>query len=257
MKAHPSMGLVVAGGLYQVFLSKMPRLLGQLGPLKASSFSVARRLVNSLHGGYAVSHYAAMEQCSLIWIAVPEDTLERVVRDLAAQMPVHRTMVVLCDMERASSWPNPLRVAGARMASVNVVGDAREGLLTGEGDPDTLRVLHRVFAQERRRFLELLPDTKASFFAGIEMATRLLLPWIDASMTCFRAAGLTRSQATELMESLSGRTARAYARSGRKAWNRRSDASLGKTRERDMEAIAAVSTLYAEGVRLSLAHFEQ
>src|SRR5262249_17838165 len=151
------------------------------------------------------------------------------------------------------------RAAGARMASVNSLGEGREGLLMGEGHPDTLRVLRGVFARERSRFLEVLPDTKAIYFAGIEMATRLLLPWMDASTACLRAAGLSRTEATGLMESLSGRMARAYANAGRVAWNRRSASALRKTLERDIKALVAVDArlgaLYAEGVRLSLAHF--
>ena len=37
-----------------MFLSRMPTLLEQLGPIKATSFHVARRSANSLHAGYAV-----------------------------------------------------------------------------------------------------------------------------------------------------------------------------------------------------------
>jgi len=260
MKNGAPMGLVVAGGLQRLFLSRMPALLEHVGPVKASSFTVARRMVKSLQAGYAVSHYSALETCSLIWIAVPENTLERVVRDLAAQMPIEQTMVVLCDIIRDSSWPNALSAAGARIATVNVVEEGRGGLLLGEGHPETLRVLRRLIAREHTRFLEVLPETKAVYLAGIDMATRLLLPWIDASTICLRSAGLSRSEAMELIESLSGRIAHAYANVGRRVWNRRSAASLGETLEREVEALAAIDprlgALYAEGVRLSLAHFE-
>src|SRR5262249_37296897 len=150
------------------------------------------------------------------------------------------TMVVFCDMVRDSSWPNALRNAGARMASVNVVEEGREGLLMAEGHPDTLRALRGVFARERSRLVEVLPDTKAVYLAGIEMASRLLLPWIDGAPVCLGAAGLSRREATELMESRRGRMPRVYVNAGRVAWNRRTAASLRKTLERDVEALAAV-----------------
>jgi hypothetical protein len=259
MKSDQSMGLVIAGGLNRLFLSRMPTLLEQLGPVKASSFHVARREANSLRAGYAVSHYSALELCSLIWIAVPEDTLDRVMRDMAAQMPVHSTMVVLCDMVRDSSWPNPLRKAGARMASINLVGETRDGVFMGEGHEDILRAVRRLFARERRRFIEVLPTTKATYFAGLHFGTQFLLPWIDAAASCLRAAGLTRAQATQMVETLCSRTVRAYVHTGRKAWDGRSAAAVRKTLERDAETLGLIDgrlgDLYAEGIRLVWSHF--
>jgi hypothetical protein len=90
----------------------MPSVLARLGPVKASSFQVARRLGNSLRAGFAISHYSALELCPLIWIFEPEHSVDRVFRDLAAQMPVHRTMIVLCECVRDSQHPSPLRTAG-------------------------------------------------------------------------------------------------------------------------------------------------
>lgn len=259
MTKDPSTGLVVSGGLQRQFLSRMPALLEQLGPVKASSFRVARQIANTLHAGYAISHYSALEACKLIWIAVPETTLERVVRDLTAQMPVHRTMVVLCNMARDSSWPNALRAAGARMATVNQVGEGRESVLMGEGHADTLRAARKVLGPAQHRFVEIRPYTKAIYFAGISLSTQLLLPWIDASTGCLRAAGLARSQATELVASLSAKIMRAYASGGQKAWNRGAEAALHKSANRDAERLASIDPrlgqLYGEGVRLALAHF--
>ena len=259
MKAEPSMGLVLAGGLHHLFLSRMPTLLEQLGPIKATSFHVARRSANSLHAGYAVSPYSALEGCSLIWIAVAESAFDRVALDLAAQMPIHRTMIVLCDMVRDSASPNPLRSAGARIATVNQVSVGRAAILMGEGHEDTLRRLRRLFAPEQRRFMEVLPAAKATYFAGVNLASQLLLPWIDAAAECLRNAGLSRAEATELIASLSERSVRSYSSAGRKAWNRRSAAMLRKALEKDAERLGALDpslgALYAEGIRLSFAHF--
>jgi len=46
MKKNRVTGLVSAGGISESFLQRMPVLLGALGPVKAASFPVARRIVN-------------------------------------------------------------------------------------------------------------------------------------------------------------------------------------------------------------------
>src|SRR5215472_2692324 len=110
-------GLVCSGGASQSFLARMPALLAHLGPIRAPTFRVSRQLANSLRAGYAASHYSALESCPMVWFATPESGLERTVRDFTAQTPIHGTMVVLCDYTRDSRAPNPLRSAGARIAS--------------------------------------------------------------------------------------------------------------------------------------------
>lgn len=247
MKPDQSMGLVIAGGLHRLFLSRMPALLGRLGPVKGASFQVARRESNSLRAGYAVEPYSALEMCDLIWIAVSEDALDRVVSEMAAQIPMHKTMIVLCDSVRASTWAQPLIRAGAKMASVNAIDEAREGMLIMEGEPDVLRCLRKLFARERHKVLEIEPMGKATYFAGIDFGTRMLMPWIDASTACFRAAGLTRSQATDLVQDLCARAVRAYVTGGVKT----SHAAAPNPALADRH----LAELYAEGIRLSPGHF--
>ena len=91
MKTDRVSGLVGAGGVTRSFLARMPKSLATLGPIKAASFRVARRLSNTLRAGYAVSDYAALQPCTLIWLAVPDPMLDRVVRDLCARTPLKGT----------------------------------------------------------------------------------------------------------------------------------------------------------------------
>jgi predicted short-subunit dehydrogenase-like oxidoreductase (DUF2520 family) len=265
MKSRHAMGLVSAGGASQSFLARWPALLAQLGPIKASSFQVARRLANTLHAGYAVSHYSALEFCPLIWIVSPESGLERVIRDLASQTPMHRTMVVLCGVVRDSLPASPLRKRGARIASLNAVETGRdaqpyERLFVGEGDPDALRLMRRLLAADGRKMIEIRPAAKPLYFAGVHLATHLLLPFVSASVEVLRAAGLTRPEATRLAEHLAARAVRAYSRAGRKAWNRSAANTLRRALESDVETVRAADkrwgVLYAEGIRRALAYFD-
>src|SRR5580704_9596730 len=88
-------GLISAGGVAQSFLVRLPSLLASIGPVKAASLRVARRISNSLCVGHAVEHYSDLEKCRLIWIAVPDAALDRVMHDLALHVPAAGKMVVL------------------------------------------------------------------------------------------------------------------------------------------------------------------
>src|ERR1700689_4677783 len=140
------MGLICAGGVNQSFLARMPALLGRVGPIKASSYRVARQIANTLRTGNAASHYSMLEACPVIWAFVPEADLDRILRDLVAQTPFQearrrKTMVVLCDCVRDSLAACALRAAGARVASLNPIPGSREQIFVAEGHRDTLRML--------------------------------------------------------------------------------------------------------------------
>jgi hypothetical protein len=261
MKSDQGTGLVAAGSVSQSFLARMPALLAQLGPVKASSSQAARQVAKALRAGYAVSHYSALELCPLIWIVVPETSLDRIVRDLAAQMPVHRTMIVICGCDRESTWPNALRSAGARLATLNTVDDARARTFIAEGHPDTLRAIRRIVMDDKRRLIQLYPSSKPLFIAALQLSSDLLLPWVDAAVEALRAAGFSRSEATEVTGDWVKRTLRLYDNSGPKAWNRHVAARARRALDRVPAAISGqkprVAALYAEGLRLALAHFGQ
>jgi hypothetical protein len=261
MKPDQGTGLVTAGSVNQSFLARMPALLAQIGPVKASSSQAARHVAKSLRAGYAVTHYSALELCPLIWVAVPEASLDRIVRDLAAQMPVHRTMIVICGCDRESSWPDALRRAGARIATLNAVDDPRASTFVAEGHPDTLRAIRRVVMNDKRRLIQLNPSSKPLFIAAAQLSTDLVLPWMDAAVDALRAAGFSRSEATEVTGSWVKRSLRLYDNSGPKAWNRHAAARAKRALDRGLGGIGnqepQVAALYSEGLRLALAHFGQ
>jgi hypothetical protein len=259
MKRAP-MGLVAAGGVTRSFLSRMPVLLGHVGPVKAASFRVARRIANSLRAGDAVLNYSELEPCHLIWIAVPDAGLDRVFRDLAAAGSLSGKIVVLCGSTRDSFWPSPLLGGGARLATLNCVEESNERLFVAEGDPDAMRELRRVIAAEKRRMIELRAASKALYLSGVHLAAHLLLPWIAASVESLRDAGFSRLEATQLANALGGRALRAYVKAGPKAWSPTAAENLRLSVARDIEAIrgvdARLAALYSDGVEQALRYFE-
>jgi hypothetical protein len=261
MKPEPVTGLVGAGGVTRSFLARMPVVLRSLGPVKAESFRVARRIANTLCAGYAVPNYGALEACSLIWIAVPEPIFDRVLGDLAAQTPLAHTTVVLCDSVRDSRSPGPLRAKRARVASLNAVPESDERTFVAEGDPDAVAELRHVLAAEKRKLIELTPSSKALYFSGVHLATHLLLPWIAGSLESLRGAGFTRTEAAHLAQGLGARTLRSYGKAGAKAWNRDEVLAACRGMEANLGAIRAadprLAALYEKGVDLALAFFER
>lgn len=256
-----STGLVCAGGVSRSFIARLPELLSTVGPVKAASFRVARRIVNSLRAGYAVEHYNELSACRVIWVAVPDSMLERVTRDLAAHAQLQGKMVVLCGCECDSLWPGPLRTASARVASFNALDESDEPALVAEGHPDVIRELRRLAATEKRKLIEIRPGSKAFFFAGVHLGTHLFLPWIAAAVESLRAAGFTRTEATRVVESMGARTLRAYGKAGRKAWSRAASGDLRRAFDRDLKTIRAVdprlAALYAEGIDTALRYFDE
>ena len=260
MKPVLRMGLIAAAGTTRSFLSRMPVVLGRIGPVKAASFRVARRIANSLRAGEAVKNYTDLASSNFIWIAVPDVGLDRVFRDLAAATSLAGKIVVLCGSSRDSYWPSPLLGGGARVATLNCVEESDERLFVAEGDPDAMRDLHRVMAAEKRRLIELRAASKALYLSGVHLASHLLLPWIAASVESLRDAGLSRVEATRLANALGGRALRSYIKAGRKAWGPSAAESLRLSVTRDLDTIRGVdpklAALYAEGVEQALRYFE-
>jgi|HubBroStandDraft_4_1064222.scaffolds.fasta_scaffold85714_2 predicted short-subunit dehydrogenase-like oxidoreductase (DUF2520 family) len=254
------MGMIGAGGVNRSFLARMPMLLGRMGPVKAASFRVARRIANTLRAGHAVTNYAAMAPCDLIWIAVPDIGIDRVSRDLAAATPLAGKIVVLCASALDSFWPGPLLAAGALVATLNCVEESGERVFVAEGDPMAMRELRRVIAADKRKLIELRAASKALYFSGVHLATYLLLPWIAASVESLRDAGLSRVEATHVANALGGRALRAYAKAGPKAWSPLAAELLRLSIARDLDTIHGVdpklAALYANGVEQALRYFE-
>lgn len=218
MKGGRAAGLICAGGVGQSFVARFPALLASVSLVKATSFRVARRIANSLRAGRAVEHYAELAQVDLIWIAVPDAALESMIRNLAAEIDGKEKRIVLCDTARDSLWPDSLQKAGARIASINAIGPNDE-MLIAEGHPHALREVRRFAAADHRKVIEIRPGSKRLFLAGVHLATHIALPGIAAAVESLRVAGFSRAEATRLVEELGGRTLRAYAKAGPKAWS--------------------------------------
>jgi len=251
MKFQKPAGLIGARGVNQSFLARLPAVLAQLGPVKGSSLKVSRRIANGLGAGFGVNDYRELEPCGFIWILAPETALDCVIGELASAVTLTGKTVVLCDALRDSLRPSPLRMAGARVVTLNCLPESSERKFVGEGNRTALAELRKLLAADRRKLIELRPATKPLYFAGAYLGSQLLIPWIAGAAESFRAAGLSREEAVSVVEALGVRALRAYAKAGDKAWNRATAERLQRAIARDLETLrfkdSRLAALFSDG----------
>ncbi len=219
MKRQRPAGLVGAGGVTRSYLARMPALLGRLGPVKGASLRVSRRIANGLRAGTGVSDYSAFKSCQMIWIAVPEASLDAVSAALASAVPLAGKIIVLCDVMRDSFWPSPLRTAGALLVTMNCLPESDERTFVAEGKETAICELRKILALDGRKLIHLKPASKALYLSGIHLGAHLLLPWIGGAVESLRASGFTRAEAARVVQALGSHALRAYDKAGRKALN--------------------------------------
>ena len=259
MKFVKKAGLAGAGGVGRMSLTRMPALLRHLGPVKSSTYRVARRLTNALKHGNAVRDFSEFADCH-IWITGPESWIGDAFAELAATIPLRGKIVILSDAWRDSRSFSVLRSAGAHTASLNAVEESGERLFIAEGHPEALRYLRGVLAAERRKLIEIEPSSKVLYFAGVQFGANLILPWIAAAVEALRAAGFSRQDATLLVQALGSRALRGYGKGGRRAWNAAKTAELHRIIHRELPVLRAkesdLAKLYESGIARARAFFE-
>jgi hypothetical protein len=259
MKVRTSAGLVGAGGVNQSFLARMPGLLERIGPVKGSSLRVSRRISNGLRSGTGVGDYAPFASCELIWLAVPEPSLDAISTALAAAISLHGKAIVLCDVMRDSFWPSPLRTAGARVATLNCIPEMGERIFVADGHPGVLAQLRKLLALERRELIELHPAAKPLYLSGLHLTADLLLPFIAGAVEGLRGAGFSRNKAARVVEHIGSRALRSYAKAGPKAWKRVLAERLHRAILHDFEAVRQrdprLAALVAEGFPVAVKYF--
>lgn len=218
MKQTPSVGLITAGSVGRTLAAQFPRLPEYLGPVKATSFRVASRIVNALRGGYAVAEYERLNDARLILIHVPDSHLRRVVEELVQSELTWRSKVVLLSSRhRDSESLAMLARGGAAVASMNLVdGLSRQFIV--EGERPAIRATRRFLEGQGARTLEIHRHAKPLYLAGLTIATDLLTAIAGAAAESLRKSGLSRVQAMLLVEAWISLSAHSYVKTGKKAW---------------------------------------
>lgn len=260
MKA-PSLGLVGAGALGRSFLCRLPALRDRLGPVLATSYRLASRLVNSLDAGYPIEQYQELDTAQIILIAVPDYLLPDVLAGLvAAELDWRQKLVILCESREDCTAMAPLARRGAGTASLGPI-PGLSGHFIVEGERRAVREAKRLFRDGAARVHELACGGKGLFMAALTFSGSLLLPVADAAARCLRAAGLPAAATNAINGALLEKARRAYLHAGRKAFGGvLADRDEGEV-ARELAALEHVDPSLAEAyrvlARLAMERFER
>ena len=211
--------LQAAGKTRDSFLRRLPFLEEALGPVRSTSFRLARRIVNILGAGHAVDDLSTFHEANLVLLALPEMQVACVVDDLVkAPFSWKNKTVVLCDSQMDSGVLSKLAFLGASTGSLTPVPSLDNGLFITEGDLRAVRLARQLVSREGVRVLQMTRGRKSLFDAAIGFSTGLALPLFTATVETMRGCGMTQRDAVFLADRMVQRTLRAYLKAGRKGW---------------------------------------
>ena len=259
MRTHDKHGLIGAGAVPRSFLSRLPSLQRKLGPIKGTTYSTGRKLVETLRSGHAVQDYSPFATCPVIWVMVPEDSLDAVLAGLAAEVHLYKTIVVLCGTARESPAFHILK--SAHVATLQPVDDSRSTGFVAEGHRDALHLLLELFRHERRKLFQVRTGTKAAYLASVQLMTTLMRALVTSAINCLQVTGISRLEAVELATVLATRSVRAHGRAGAAPWSAPELEELRhaiEQRTHELRALCPVeSHAYAAVAQLALEYFER
>lgn len=176
----------------------------------------AQAAVDFIGAGHAAGSLEALRPASVWMLAVSDDRIAEVARQLASTGEWKGAVVFHCSGAKASSELEPLRAAGALVASVHPVrsfadprqvADAFDGTFCGvEGDADALALLNPAFAAIGARVVTIDASAKTVYHAASVFASNYLTTVLDAALRAYQAAGIPADVARELARPLATET---------------------------------------------------
>lgn len=214
-----SLALFGAGAVAKSFLSRVPGLPAQLGPVGAPSFRLASRIVNAMKAGHAVKDLKEFRDCRVVLISVPDKVLPVALVHLGeAPIEWQNKSVLLCDSGEDSCILAPLRQRGAAAASLNPVGGPAPRFIV-EGDHMAVREAKLLVRELKGQIIELDSEKMAMYTAGQSLGSTLFVPLAAACVECIAAASGSTPGAMRIAEALFQRWLRAFVHAGKKSWS--------------------------------------
>lgn len=216
MKKQLQLGLVAEGNFTKSAILRLPKLPEELGPIKSTALRVARRLSHMLRGGYAVADYEELQAARLILLRVPDAVVPRVVEELgASELVLGDLCFVLCESWLSSNVLEPLKKAGASVATVLTVPSNNYAWFVVEGDTVAVRQLRRFVEHSEARAFELRGGCKQLYFAAELLATHLATPLFLSAQQALREGGITGNHLTAIVEEMAQKTFKDLLRGAR------------------------------------------
>lgn len=239
MKKQPRVALVAEGPTKDFPLTQLPGLFPSLGAVKASSYRVASRVVNTIRAGVAVQSYEDLGDCPNLVISVG-NRLPRVISELSAsKLEWKGRTVLVCGSTSGSSDLPALAIEGAAVGSLDVAGVFEPPRFVVEGDTGAVR-LARVLMPDKGRLFEIAKASKTLYSSGVTIAASLLAPTAAAGVQCLRRAGMPLRDAMLIVEKTIAGSLRAYVKAGHKGWTGPLAAGNTDAIERQLEELRQI-----------------
>lgn len=219
MKKAKPVALVGAGNLTDSPLTSFLRHCDHLGPVKSLSYRLASRISNMLRAGHPVKDYSGLEACELILVSVPDQTLPKIVSELAGSgISWHGKAILLCSMWLDSSQLCELAARGGSIGSISPMPgfDGLEDFrYLAEGDKPAISQVKRLVAQKKQRVIAIERSLKPFYFAALTCSGNLMQALLMAASQSLRHAGLSSPLSATILEKQFGKALRSYLKSGR------------------------------------------
>ncbi len=219
MKKAQSVGLIGTGSLTDSPLTRFRHLTERLGPVKSASYRVASRIANMLRAGHPVKDYAEFEDCDLILVCVPEDTVSQVVSEMvSAGISWRNKAVVLCSAWLDSGELKELAALGASIGSISQIPGFDDERYLVEGDPLAVRYCKGLVEYRERRAVSIERPLKPFYLAALTCTGSLLVALLHLASESLRHTEIPPGLSATLLERQLGRTFRSFLKSGRRAY---------------------------------------
>ena len=220
MKKAQSVGLIGTGSLTDSPLTRFWWLSERLGPVKSASYRVASRIANMLQAGHPVKDYADFESCALILVCVPEETVARVVLEMAsAGISWKGKAVVLCSTWLDSGELRELSARGAAVGSIAPIPGFDDERYVVEGDPLAIRQAKSLVEYRGRRAVAIERPLKPFYLAALTCTGTLLFALLQVAFEALRYARISPGLSATLLERQLTRTLRSFLKGGRRAYS--------------------------------------
>lgn len=176
----------------------------------------AQAAVDFIGAGRAVDALGALRPAAVWMLAVSDDSIGEVAKQLAAGCDLKYAVVFHCSGAKASAELDPVRAAGAFIASVHPVRSfadpqqvaaSFDGTFCGvEGDAQALALLNPAFKTIGARTVAIDAAAKTVYHAASVFASNYLTTVLDAALRAYQAAGIPFDVARELARPLASET---------------------------------------------------
>jgi predicted short-subunit dehydrogenase-like oxidoreductase (DUF2520 family) len=218
MKRPLRVGLVVEGNSTRSAVLRLPKLPEFIGPVKAASSRVARRLSNFLRAGYVALDYEELAATSLILLRLPDESVPRTIAELAvSDLPFKHLSFALCETWLSIDSLSPLMRRGASVATLTALPGRRSWFLV-EGDLPAVRPVRHLLEYNGSRAIEIRPGAKSLCFAAGILAAALPMPLYLAAQDALRHAGVSGNNLNTILDEMSQTMFREFVKGARATW---------------------------------------